>query len=158
MIFLQQFLFTLVLGRQVIDKFQALSKAADLRKISGLSQKSNLTIKGPLLGPFLIPRVSGTQGNKAVQKHIISFFEKMNWHIEQNKFSQDTPFGETEFNNIVVTKDINAHKRLVLAAHFDSKYFKEFEFIGAIDSAAPCAILMVRCNLIGCCSYIRRSF
>jgi glutaminyl-peptide cyclotransferase len=143
----------MVLGRQMVDKFQSLSKASDLRKISSLSQKSNLSTKGSVLAPFLIPRVSGTLGNKLVQKHIIDLFDKMNWHIEQNTFSQDTPFGEIEFNNIVVTKDVNAHKRFVLAAHFDSKYFKEFEFIGAIDSAAPCAILMVRYSLIGCSYY-----
>ena len=30
----------------------------------------------------------------------------------------------------------------MLAAHFDSKYFKEFDFIAATDSAIPCGILL----------------
>jgi glutaminyl-peptide cyclotransferase len=41
-----------------------------------------------------------------------------------------------------VTKDYQAQRRLTLAAHFDSKYFKDFDFIGATDSSVPCAILV----------------
>ena len=32
--------------------------------------------------------------------------------------------------------------RLVLACHYDSKYTREYDFIGAIDSAVPCAMLL----------------
>ena len=84
----------------------------------------------------------------------------------EDKFTDNTPHGQIAFNNIIVTKDTNAHHKLVLAAHFDSKYFKDFDFIGrsftflyislvymnqtillahvlgATDSAAPCGILM----------------
>lgn len=60
----------------------------------------------------------------------------------EDKFIDNTPHGKIEFNNIIVTKDPQAHQKLVLAAHFDSKYFSEFNFIGATDSAAPCGILM----------------
>jgi len=34
------------------------------------------------------------------------------------------------------------NKRIVFACHYDSKYFEDFDFIGAIDSAVPCALLL----------------
>ncbi|KAI8847720.1 hypothetical protein BC829DRAFT_476083, partial [Chytridium lagenaria] len=69
-------------------------------------------------------------------------FKKLNWTIEQDSFEAQTPKGKWPFNNIIVTKDANAPRRIVLAAHFDSKLFEQFDFIGATDSAVPCAILM----------------
>jgi glutaminyl-peptide cyclotransferase len=50
-------------------------------------------------------------------------------HVE-DRFTDNTPHGEIAFNNIIVTKDTNAHQKLVLAAHFDSKFFENFDFIG----------------------------
>lgn len=50
--------------------------------------------------------------------------------------------GTKSFKNIIVTKDIHAQRRITLAAHFDSKYFNDFDFIGATDSSVPCAILV----------------
>lgn len=43
---------------------------------------------------------------------------------------------------IAATVNPEAHRFLTLACHFDSKYFKDFEFIGATDSAVPCAMLL----------------
>jgi glutaminyl-peptide cyclotransferase len=48
--------------------------------------------------------------------------------------------GQVEFTNIVATLDPTATRRLVLACHYDSK--KIPNFIGATDSAVPCAILL----------------
>lgn len=45
-----------------------------------------------------------------------------------------------EFTNIVATLDPTATRRLVLACHYDSK--KLANFVGATDSAVPCAILL----------------
>ena len=45
-----------------------------------------------------------------------------------------------EFTNIVATLDPTASRRLVLACHYDSK--KLPRFIGATDSAVPCAMLL----------------
>lgn len=48
--------------------------------------------------------------------------------------------GIVEFTNIVATLDQTATRRLVFACHYDSKDLKNF--IGATDSAVPCAILL----------------
>ena len=68
--------------------------------------------------------------------------EDLDWAIEQDTFLDNTPYGEKEFNNIIATQNPNAPRKLVLACHFDSKYFKDFKFIGATDSAVPCAMML----------------
>jgi glutaminyl-peptide cyclotransferase len=137
--------------RMLINQFRSLSNAKELRKYHALGAKApSLSVDGPLLGPLLISRVSGSDGNRKVcllnsykvQNHIINHFKNLDWYIEEDHFNQTTPFGEIAFKNIIVTKNIRAHRRLTLAAHFDSKHFDDFDFIGATDSAAPCAILM----------------
>ena len=77
------------------------------------------------------------------------------WHVEEDSFTDSTPFGQKDFSNIIATfqqganfrlrKDDlsrNAKNRIIFACHYDSKYFTEFDFIGAIDSAVPCALLL----------------
>ncbi|CAG8764328.1 14412_t:CDS:2, partial [Racocetra persica] len=114
-----------------------------LKLLTDLTDTERLKVTGEFLKPLLITRVPGTEESVKVQKFIISNFKKLGWHIEQDNFTDHTPLGEKSFNNIIVTKDINARRRLVLAAHYDSKYFPPpNEFVGATDSAVPCAMLI----------------
>ena len=66
------------------------------------------------------------------------------WTVEQDTFNDSTPLGIRNFANIVATLDPNATKRVVLAAHYDSKHMlnPNDEFVGATDSAVPCAMLL----------------
>ncbi|KAF9289398.1 hypothetical protein BGZ68_009422 [Mortierella alpina] len=79
------------------------------------------------------------------------------WHLEKDTFVDQTPYGPRTFTNLIFTKNPRAENRLVLAAHFDSKYFPPKDtkpasewnggddtepFVAATDSAAPCAILL----------------
>ena len=64
------------------------------------------------------------------------------WAIEEDTFVEDTPLEPTRFTNIIATQNPRAARRLVLACHFDSKYFAHIKFIGATDSAVPCAMLL----------------
>ena len=107
--------------------------------------------KGPLLAPILRPRVSGTEGNIAVRQHFIDFFKAHlpDWKIELHNSTSTTPVSggkQVPFVNIVATRDPPGSfegdvARLALVAHYDSKYTPE-GFIGAVDSAAPCAMIM----------------
>nr|CAG8634089.1 4_t:CDS:2 [Entrophospora candida] len=96
------------------------------------------------LRPILIPRSSGTANNKKVREYIIAHYQNLGWHVEEDKFNDITPIGEIQFNNIIATNNINATKRLVMAAHYDTKYYvtPNDEYVGATDSALSCALLM----------------
>ncbi|CAF4356736.1 unnamed protein product, partial [Adineta steineri] len=107
---------------------------------STLSDKSD-KFHTKLLQPLLIKRVSGTRGNAQVRQHIISILQSTKiWNIEYDTFNSMTPDGIVKFTNIIATLNPTATHRLVLACHYDSK--KLPHFIGATDSAVPCAILL----------------
>lgn len=93
----------------------------------------------------------------------MSTLKKLNWEVEEDEFTADTPIGKKRFTNIIATKDPSASRRVVLSAHYDSKWFPNYpenqvssgccyksgcpahmrpQFVGATDSAAPCAIML----------------
>lgn len=106
---------------------------------------------GNLLAPILIPRVPGTPGSKQVLQHFVDFFNHSlpDWAVSfQNSTSKTPTHGDQEvpFVNLIASRDPPGAQpgdvgRLTLVAHYDSKY-KPDGFIGATDSAAPCAMIM----------------
>ena len=110
----------------------------------------NIT-NGNLLSQILQPRVPGSPGSTAVLNHFAGFFrnELPEWIITyQNSSSKVAVLGNKEmpFVNMIATRDPPRSKPgevgyLTLVAHYDSLMEPE-GFIGAIDSAAPCAMLM----------------
>ncbi|KAI9025526.1 hypothetical protein DFJ74DRAFT_40688 [Hyaloraphidium curvatum] len=114
----------------------------DLFTITRFETTFNET-QGSFISPLLIPRVSGTENNAIVRQFIVDTLKAVNWTVELDTFTAMTPLGEKEFTNIIATKNPAAPKRIVVAAHYDSKYFPEPEvFVGATDSAGSCAILL----------------
>lgn len=107
--------------------------------------------KEGLLAPILIPRVAGTEGSKKVRDHFAHFFTTQlpKWNIEYQNSTSKTPVHgnkEVPFINMIMTRDPpwatpGNIGRLTLVAHYDSK-LEPKGFIGAIDSAAPCAMLL----------------
>lgn len=59
-----------------------------------------------------------------------------------DEFRNKTPYGDFQFTNIIGRLNPDADKFLTLACHYDSKYFSDFEFVAATDSAVPCAIML----------------
>ena len=61
-----------------------------------------------------------------MKNYIASTLKKLDWHVEEDSFTDVTPYGVKPFTNVIATKDPKASKRVVLAAHFDSKFFSEY--------------------------------
>ncbi|KAL9132590.1 MAG: hypothetical protein Q9175_006237 [Cornicularia normoerica] len=106
---------------------------------------------GKLLSQILQPRVPGSPGSTAVLNHFAEFFgsELPEWTITYQNFSSKVAVlgnKEMPFVNMIATRDPPWSNPgevgyLTLVAHYDS-LMKPEGFIGAIDSAAPCAMLM----------------
>lgn len=99
------------------------------------------------LDPILVDRVVGTPNHALVRQYLIDQMSSLGWDISTDQFSDRTPYGRKTFENIIATLDPKAPRNLVLACHYDSKMTtrgnREKEtFIGAIDSAVPCAMLI----------------
>lgn len=107
----------------------------------------NYRFRNVFLPGILKVRVPGTNGNTEVREFIESQLRVLNdWTVEIDDFNDSTPIGTRRFVNIVATLNPLARKRLVLAAHYDSKLIRadstSGEFVGATDSAVPCAMLL----------------
>ena len=86
---------------------------------------------GALLAPILRPRVSGTDGSRAVLQHFVDFFkqELPDWRLELHNSSSTTPTSNGQlvpFVNLIATRDppesgVGDVGRLALVAHYDSK-------------------------------------
>lgn len=130
--------------------YTALSDAT-LRSLPEPGDDFNID-SGALLAPILRTRVPGSPGSQAVLFHFVDFFSQNlpEWRITFQNSSQVTPTSNGKaipFTNMIATRDPPWAKgdgdvgRLALVAHYDSKLTPE-GFIGATDSAAPCAMLL----------------
>lgn len=106
---------------------------------SGLTNTDDIETS---LDNILIKRVSGTTANIKVREYIVDRMQSLGWTTQLDQFTNDTPLGDIMFANIIATHNPSAERSLVLACHYDSKLFEEFDFVGAIDSAVPCAMLI----------------
>uniref|UniRef100_A0A0K2SVW6 Glutaminyl-peptide cyclotransferase n=1 Tax=Lepeophtheirus salmonis TaxID=72036 RepID=A0A0K2SVW6_LEPSM len=94
-----------------------------------------------LLNKVLILRTVGSPGHAKVRSDIVTFMRGLGWYVEEQEFDGKTPLGEKSFTNIIATHDPTAPRQLLLACHYDSKLTPK-GFLGAIDSAVPCAQMM----------------
>ncbi|XP_040849025.1 glutaminyl-peptide cyclotransferase [Ochotona curzoniae] len=99
------------------------------------------------LQPLLIERYPGSSGSYAARQHIMQRIQKLqaDWVVEVDTFLSRTPYGFRSFSNIISTLNPTAKRHLVLACHYDSKYFPHWDnrvFVGATDSAVPCAMML----------------
>lgn len=118
---------------------------------------SILPPNGKTLDSFLIPRFPTSPTIHIVRQFIRDYFAThlRNWHAEIDTFEEDTPIGRVLFQNLIFTRNVHAKRKVVLAAHYDSKYsLNERDgalpdgFVGATDSAWPCALLLYLARMI----------
>ncbi|XP_026571289.1 glutaminyl-peptide cyclotransferase-like protein isoform X1 [Pseudonaja textilis] len=132
-------------GSQLIHKPRSLS-SNQLKHLT--SQLDLQRLWTTYLQPMLVERYSGSSGNVRIRQFITERLKalKASWQVELDAFKDRTPHGTVSFANVVATLDPAATWRLVFACHYDSKYFPRDKhgrvFVGATDSAVPCAILL----------------
>ncbi|XP_056139454.1 glutaminyl-peptide cyclotransferase-like a [Lampris incognitus] len=121
---------------------------AQMRRLA--SQVDGTRLWETHLRPILIERLPGTQGSLAVRQHISSILSSLSagWTVDQDPFFSQTPRGQVTFTNIIATLDPSAPRKLLLTCHYDSKAMPpdprapEKVFLGASDSAVPCAMIL----------------
>ncbi|KAH8293548.1 hypothetical protein KR054_001398 [Drosophila jambulina] len=107
---------------------------------SNLSDKLHLR---EALGNIMVPRVVGSKNHSIVREYIVQSLRDLEWDVEVDSFHDHAPImGRLHFHNIIARLNPKAERFLVLACHYDSKYMPGVEFLGATDSAVPCAMLL----------------
>lgn len=130
------------LVKRRLHKLHVLNKKAT-KRLADLNEYTKF--RSDYLTHILKVRVPGTTGHHEVKKFLIDTLEFYGWTVELDEFESKTPIGRKKFTNIIGTLFPQADKRLALAAHYDSKLMKpenDQYFLGATDSAVPCAMLL----------------
>ncbi|XP_012687802.2 glutaminyl-peptide cyclotransferase [Clupea harengus] len=115
-----------------------------------VSQVDGQRLWHALLKPILIERLPGSKGSRAVRKHISNRLYTLSagWTVQFDSFNHPTPRGSINFSNILAVLDPGAPRRLLLACHYDTKALRLSPsgpvkvFVGASDSAVPCAMML----------------
>lgn len=106
----------------------------------GLSNIQRL--KTMVLSPMLHPRIPSTDGSRRAREHIKTWMATVGWTVEEDSFQDNTPYGRLPFSNVIATLDPTKSRRVVFACHYDTKIISRSRFVGATDSAVPCAVMM----------------
>lgn len=95
------------------------------------------------------PRPAGSAGLKAVRSYLRSQLEAAGWVVAAQAFERTTSNGQVAFENLRArfpggSGDLwQRPVQGVLAAHMDSKWFKDQVFLGADDAASACGAILV---------------
>ena len=88
------------------------------------------------------PRVAGTPGAARARAYITGELKKLGVTVELRAFQADTPHGRLRLANVVAVIPGRRTDVIMLAGHYDTKYFKEFHFVGANDGGSSAALLI----------------
>lgn len=127
-----------------------IAKQFTRKKMEAIFNSINLSrLKDDILPNILVVRKPGTAGIIKVKNYIARTLKDVGWTIEEHSFEEAPPASYSKhpitFTNVIATYNPAAKRRLVLACHYDSKATPE-GFLGAIDSAVPCAMLIEIAN------------
>jgi Zn-dependent M28 family amino/carboxypeptidase len=89
------------------------------------------------------PRPPGSAGIDRAGKWIAAKAVERGLKVETDSFRAQTPLGEIEMKNLsILIPGRGGKNQVVLLAHYDSKRYVGFDFVGANDSAAAVALLL----------------
>ena len=122
-------------------------------RLEELASRTQMDIIREDVERISVVRVPDTPPHQQVQQYLLREIQNHpHWTLDVHRFIDETPLGSKEFTNYIATWSPLPHsnprfakpeneRRIVLAAHYDSKLF-DFEFVASTDSAVPCALLL----------------
>ena len=88
------------------------------------------------------PRVSGSPELGKTRDYIIKLLASYGLEIRTDEFTADTPIGEKKMMNITAELPGESKDVIIIASHYETKYFKDMLFVGANDPASSVATLL----------------
>jgi len=112
----------------------------------GLQDRARLE---EILEQLLIIRSPGSDGSSIVRAALRSRLLSLGWTVETHTFTAVSPLGEkVEMTNLVASQSPKSPRQLLIGCHIDSKR-TPLGFLGATDSAVPCALLLDLAESLG---------
>jgi glutaminyl-peptide cyclotransferase len=89
------------------------------------------------------PRVAGTPGGVRAREYIVGELKKVpGVQVQVKPFEADTPHGRLSLANVIAVLPGKRPDVVMLAGHYDTKLFTQFQFVGANDGGSSTALLL----------------
>lgn len=95
------------------------------------------------------PHPPGSEAQRKVGDYLIAQLKSCRLEVQTQEFEPPTPIGPLKMRNIWGILPGSSGKTIILASHYDSKYYKDFEFVGANDGGSSSAILLELARVLG---------
>jgi Zn-dependent M28 family amino/carboxypeptidase len=88
------------------------------------------------------PRPSGSAAIEKTREYIVRELKSYGLTTTLDQFTPVTPRGKTKMANIIAELPGESREVVMIASHYDTKYFKEFTFTGANDGGSSTGALL----------------
>jgi Zn-dependent M28 family amino/carboxypeptidase len=95
------------------------------------------------------PRPPGSPELSRLRDFIISELKADGLNVMTDEFQTKTPEGVRNMVNITAEIPGQSSDVIVIASHYDTKYFKEFRFVGANDAGSSTGVLLELARSLG---------
>ncbi|MGA1797081.1 MAG: M28 family peptidase [bacterium] len=88
------------------------------------------------------PHTSGSENIKRVQSYITNTLTHASLSIREDRFTAATPLGPRDMMNIIAISPGRSTNIIAIAAHYETKFFSDFTFVGANDNCSGTGLLL----------------
>ena len=88
------------------------------------------------------PRPAGSAELEKARGYIIDQLKSYGLNVTTDEFHPVTPQGEKKMVNVTAELQGESSDVIILSSHYDTKYFKDFKFVGANDGGSSTGALM----------------
>ncbi|MBI2218767.1 MAG: M28 family peptidase [Candidatus Rokubacteria bacterium] len=88
------------------------------------------------------PRPAGSAAAERARKYIVGELKRSGVSTRVQAFEADTPHGRLTFANVIGVLPGARPDVIMIAGHYDTKWFPDFRFVGANDGGSSTALLL----------------
>jgi len=88
------------------------------------------------------PRPAGSPALEETRKYIRAQMTAIGFKTEDQAFDAETPIGKLHMVNLRTTIPGARSERLLITGHYDTKFYRQFRFVGANDAGSSAAFLI----------------
>jgi len=95
------------------------------------------------------PHVPGSPEIVKAREYIINELKSAGLGVSTDEFTASTPMGDKKMANVVAEITGESKDVIIIASHYDTKFFKDMYFVGANDPAASVGTLLEIGRVLG---------
>ncbi len=95
------------------------------------------------------PRIPGSPELARTREYILGSLKSSGLVVTTDEFIATTPFGEKSMINLTAEVPGESKNVIIVASHYDSKFYKDMRFVGANDPATSVATLLELGRVLG---------